>query len=371
MPRTEPLTVTVVSIDSALATLRDAWGMTTPDAVDDPTMSPIWLQVWWRHFGHPGTERVLCLVAPDGQKVGFLFTRLETEHHYRLPIRTLRCWVNSHAQRANLILRCDAAAAARAFAEHWARDRQWDLLRLHGLPEGEFTDALARHLEALRCRCTVLRNWGHSRVKVEQPWEQYFRTGLSRDTRQEVARQGRRLADLGSVDWSNSDSSTSAMAGLEAFMEVEKQSWKREAGETIASDPTLVAFYGDLIGSFAAAGMAAVTVLRLNGAPIAAALGLSTRRLVALKTSFDQRFAKYSPGSQLFTHVTANAFNGGFQELDFYGKMPFSERWTKDERGFADLLIEGPTVRSWLIGLAWAAKNRWSALRATGSPNVR
>jgi len=370
MARSDSLTVSIVPIESALATLRDEWGMTSPETIDDPTMSPDWLEIWWRHFGKPGTEQVLCLLAPDGRKVGFLFTRLETDRYYGLPVRTVRCWVNGHAQRANLILRCDADAAARALAEHWARNRQWDLLRLHGLPEGEFTESLPRHVEALRCRCTTTRTWGHSRIKVDQPWERYFRTGISRDTRKEIRRQGRRLADLGNVRWTDSDSTTTAMAGLEALMEIERQSWKREAGETIASDPALVAFYQDVVRCFSAAGMTVMTVLQLNDSPIAAALALSTRRrLVTLKTSFDKHFAKHSPGSQLYTHVTAQVFSGGFQELDFYGKMPFTERWAKDERRFCDLLIEAPTVRSWLIGLAWAAKNRRSAVRATRDPN--
>jgi CelD/BcsL family acetyltransferase involved in cellulose biosynthesis len=127
-----------------------------------------------------------------------------------------------------------------------------------------------------------------------------------------------------------------------------------------------------VVRSFSALGMAAVSVLRLGAAPIAATLSLATRsRLVTLKTSFDQRYSKYSPGSQLYKHVTAHAFNGGFKELDFYGKMPFSERWTKDERRFADLQIEGLTVRSRLVGLAWAAKNRWRAARMRGGSGTK
>jgi CelD/BcsL family acetyltransferase involved in cellulose biosynthesis len=371
MAGSESLTVSIVPIESALATLRDEWRLNSPDSIDDPTMSPAWLEVWWRHFGKPGTERVLCLLEPDGRKVGFLFTRLEADHFFGFPVRTVRCWVNSHAQRANLFLRCDADTAARAFAEYWVRNRQWDRLRLHGLPEGEFTDALVRHAGMLRCRCTTVRSWGHSRLKADQPWEKYRRAGLSGDTRRRFERQGRRLAELGTVVATNATLREPVTAGFKAFMDIETQSWKRAEGETIASDPALVAFYDDVVRTFSAAGMAEVTVLYLNEEPIAAALNLATRtRLVTLKSSFDQRLAKLSPGSQLFLHVTARAFNGGFQELDFYGKMSFTERWTRDERRFSDLLIEAPSVRSWLIGRAWAAKNRRSALRAPGSTNV-
>jgi CelD/BcsL family acetyltransferase involved in cellulose biosynthesis len=367
MSRREPLSVVVVPVDTALSTLRE-WRRADPSTADDPTLSPEWLEIWWRHFGNLGTAEVLCLVSPEGNRVGLLFTHHDVERHYHVPVRTIRCWVNSHAQRASLFLRCDADAAAEAIIAHWARCApQWDLLRLQGMPEGAFARALMRHAAALRCRCLSVRTWAHSRLEIDRSWEDYFRRVISTDTRKEVERQGRRLDELGSTGWRNHGSTEAMTVAFDDFMKVEAASWKQLAGETIASRPTLVAFYRDVLRSFATKGEALVTVLYLDNSPICASLNLLARgRLLSLKTSFDERFAKYSPGSQLYRHLIAHAFREGLKEVDFYGKMAFSQRWTKDERCFIDLQILGPTMRSRLIGLAKDAANWWSVTRKVG-----
>ena len=364
---TKCLSVVVVPVDSALATLRD-WQISDPKIVDDPTLSPDWLHIWWRHFGKSGSEQVLCLVSPEGQRVGLLFTHKNVERYYHLPVRTIRCWVNSHAQRAGLFLRCDPDSAARAFVEHWVRcSRQWDLLSLQGLPEGEFSRSLMHHADARRCQRVSLRTWGHSRLEIDRSWEDYFRHAVSKDTRWDVERQGRRLAELGTTRWCNHDSIEAVVAAFDEFMTVESQSWKRLTGETIASQPRLAAFYLDMFQSLAAEGKAEIAVFYLADSPICASLNLVDHgRLLTLKTSFDERFAKYSPGSQLYRHLIAHAFCSEFKEVDFYGKIRFTQRWTKAERCFIDLQFQGPTMRSRLIGLAKAAKDWWVAARQEG-----
>jgi CelD/BcsL family acetyltransferase involved in cellulose biosynthesis len=361
----EDLKVVVVPIAIACETLREDWPNQRPDEPDDPTLTPEWLQIWWRHFGLPGTEQVLCLLASSGEKVGFLFTLTEVERHNGLPVRVIRCWVNSHNQRAALFLRCDADAAARALSRYWAdHARQWDLLRLHGLPDGIFTNSLVLHASALRCECLSVRPWSHSRLRIRQSWEEYFREAVSKDTRKRIDRQGRQLAEYGALTWRSHTAGEASTIGFDAFMNVELRSWKAKVGEIVQSESTLTSFYRDVIRTFEANEKAVVTALYLHQTPICAGLSLLTDgRLLLLKTSFDEKFAKYSPGSQLYKNVIAKAFNDSLVEVDFYSKMEFSQRWTKDERHFVDLQILSSTIRSRLIGRAGRLARLWTRWR--------
>jgi CelD/BcsL family acetyltransferase involved in cellulose biosynthesis len=368
MPDREALSVVVLPVEEALGWLRRDRQAGSPGGSDDPTLAPEWLELWWRHFGTPGTDRALALISPAGDTVGVLFTRLETERYSRLPVRTIRSWVNSHAQRASLILRCDENAAARAVMLHWIRTgSQWDFLRLQGLPDGTFARALLDQARILRCCGNVAREWGHSRLVLDRSWDSYYFHVVSPNTRREVERQGRRLDQLGVVSWALHESPEAVAAGYDDFISVEAQSWKRSAGEVVAGNPAVAGFYRDVTRTFAATGQATVAVLRLDDAPICAALVLTTpRRILTLKTSFDERFAKYSPGSQAFKRLIARAVDQGFKEFDFYGKMAFSQRWTKDERCFIDLDIQGRTIRSRLVACARDLRRRWSARRQDG-----
>jgi CelD/BcsL family acetyltransferase involved in cellulose biosynthesis len=371
MPGNGPLSVATIAIDDALATLRDEWGATHRESIDDPTLSPDWLQIWWQHFGQPSSDRVLSLTASDGKVAGLLFTRFQTEYYYRLPVRTIRCWVNSHAQRAGLFLRCDAETAAQTLAEHWLRRDGWDLIRLQGLPDDEFTSALVRHITALRGRCVLFRNWSHSRLRIDRPWKDYYYGVVAGDTRRRFERQGRSLAKVGKLTWRNYDSVENLKTAFEEFVQLESQSWKSSSGETIAKSAELATFYRDIFYTFAAKGMASIPVLYLDGAPICAALNLIGRdRLLTLKGSFDERLAKYSPGSQLFPRIIEHAFHEKLGEVDFYSKISFAQRWTKDERRFIDFQIEGPGIRSRLVGWARATRHWWLAREAARGPET-
>jgi CelD/BcsL family acetyltransferase involved in cellulose biosynthesis len=147
-------------------------------------------------------------------------------------------------------------------------------------------------------------------------------------------------------------------------MKIELESWKNTSGEILASRPVLAGFYQDVAMAFAAKGKATVATLRLDDVPICAVLELrSARRLLTLKTSFDERYAKYSPGSQLFKCLIEQAFREGFKEFDFYGMMAFSRRWAKLDRRFVDLEIEGSTLRSRSVGMVKMARNWWRSRR--------
>ena len=357
----EPLHVALLPLDRAFDILRSEWAGENAAATDDPTLSDAYLRIWWRYFGTPGSDAILALMTPAETVVGLLFTRMETEVYGRMPVRVIRCWVNGHAQRAGLFLRCDPNKAAQAIAAYWASNRRrWDLLRLQGLPEGDFADALLQHARARRGRGTVARRWAHSVLNIEEPWETYLRSRISTDTRKEVERQGRRLAQVAAVDFQIRESVEAVSAAMKDFATIELGSWKKEAGEVLASQPAIAGFYQDVFTTFAARGMAAVATLRVGDTPICAVLGLRTdRRLLALKTSFDERYAKYSPGSQLFKHLIEHSFGRGFTEFDFYGMMSFSQRWSKQVRGFVDLEIEGSTLRSRSVGMVKAARRWW------------
>lgn len=363
MRNSDPLSVAVLSIDSAFEVLRNDWQAPDPAGAGDPTLSVEWLQVWWRNFGKPGTDRILALVSTEDRILGLLFTRIETEYYHRLPVKTVRCWVNSHAQRASLFLRCDANAAAKAFADHWARSgRQWDLLRLQGLPDGEFGHALLYHANLVGCRCDVVREWGHSWLDIDRPWEEYWRDIMSSETRRTIDRQGRRLARLGTITSVIHQTAQGVEDGFGDLMKIETESWKRSAGEIVASHPVVASFYSDISKTFAGIGKAGVAVLYLDRAPICAAILLITDcRILILKSSYTEQLAKHSPGTQLFKQVLAHAFSKGFKEVDFYGKMAFTQRWTKDEQRFIDLEICGRTIRSRAIILARTAKHWWAA----------
>jgi CelD/BcsL family acetyltransferase involved in cellulose biosynthesis len=114
-----------------------------------------------------------------------------------------------------------------------------------------------------------------------------------------AAKQARRLAALGNIE------TTCGPDDIEAFLEVERKGWKGERRTALADDPARAAFARAALGGFAREGRLVALSLRLDGAPIAAALVLTAGgRAFYWKTAYDEAYAEHSPGVQATLALT-------------------------------------------------------------------
>lgn len=317
-----------------------------------------WLQCWWQHFGIEGCERILAYERAGDR--GFFFTAHVPERYYGLPVRTIRCWANSHSQRAGLLPAADAREFADALVEHWfARRGEWDMARLQGI---EADSGLAAALvEAARRRggeARIERAWANHHVPLDRPWQVYYRA-LSRNSREKGERLGRRLAEQGMCEWRQASGVDEVTQAIEQYFAIEEQSWKAQSGEVIARHRVLHDFYRSAFLALARRGRCEVHLLLLDGQPISAIVAaIYANRKCVYKTSYAEAYAKYSPGWLVYRHLLQDAFGRGFEEVDLFGCTRFTESWSDRSRGFHDVLLVSPTWRGRLIGASKRIKER-------------
>ncbi len=313
-----------------------------------PFLTLEWLAAWWSAFGEPGSEQILVVAHPDGLPAGVVFLCRSTERHAGFAVRTLRGWVNSHCERAGLVRIGDPRAVAEALLAHWCRERgAWDQIRLDGC---DLDSALGRALvEASLARgvpASIAREWEHSRIAIDRPWSEFYRA-IPPKVRHEQERLARRLAEKGPCAWRSAREPAEVLEAFEAYLELERRSWKTGGGETIASDARLVAFYRDAVARMAERRRCQVDLLCFEGAPIGGVVSLLFGgRLLTLKTSYDQAFGRYSPGGWLtFRPLIEDAFERRLSLVDFYGFRPFLRRWTQEVDRYCDVALFSPTLR--------------------------
>jgi CelD/BcsL family acetyltransferase involved in cellulose biosynthesis len=334
--------------DDALATACDA----------SPLLSFAWLDSWWRHFGAAGSEQILVGRDANGELTGAMFTQLVKQRYYSLPVRTLKCWVNSHSQRASVVTIGDAAQFASTVVDFWiARRSQWDIARLQGLStDSPFTQALLSEATRRGCYAVIERSWKNNRLLADRPWQEYYRS-LSRQTREKGERLERRLAEQGRCEWRKYRGDEMA-AALDQYFAIEERSWKAAGGEVIARDPTLAGFYRTAVMALARAGQAEADMLLLDGQPICGLVSLVYGdRVFVLKTSYVEDYEKYSPGWLVYRRVLEEAFARGCREVDLFGNTRFTESWSGDANPFCDLLLHSPTWRGRASGFSKRMKN--------------
>ena len=329
-----------------------------------PFLTLDWLETWIAHFA-PEEARVWT-VGPAGNPEAICFTNLEIRRYGPLALRTLRACRNSHSQRAALLVAMATEDSARALFRGLVETRhEWNILRLDGVPTAQgLADRLVDAAATLGCVAQIDRRFAHVRVPIETDFATFYRA-VKRKKRRDQERMMRRLADEhGQLTLRALRGVEAGSVGFEAFLGIERCSWKAFGGEAIGPDALLRSFYGEIARRFAARDLLEVDLLVAGGRPIAAGLSLRFgKHLLALKTVYDKRFDRFSPGWILYRHVLEQAFGRGLAAVDFYSDLPFARSWSKIVEPYADLVIFSPTPGGRLLALAKRARDRYHRVR--------
>jgi CelD/BcsL family acetyltransferase involved in cellulose biosynthesis len=128
----------------------------------------------------------------------------------------------------------------------------------------------------------------------------YCAAALSRKHRKELARQMRRLGELGNVTIERRADATALGAWAQDYLALEAAGWKGEAGTALAERKAGARFFAQVIEGAGRAGRLERLTLRLDHRPIAMlATFLAPPGAFSFKTAYDERLARYSPGLQL------------------------------------------------------------------------
>ena len=160
--------------------------------------------------------------------------------------------------------------------------------------------------------------------------ESRFNSGRRSDFR----RAARRAEEMGDVTY---EVLSPGEAGFDALfdeaIQVELQSWKREAGTAIAVDRPKEAFFREYFRRAAGAGQLRIAFLRIDGRAIAMQLALEwQQRFWLFKIGYDETYAKCSPGTLLMLHTIGWAARRGLSAYELLGGVEpwIAEFWTRE-----------------------------------------
>jgi len=253
----------------------------------------------------------------------------------------------------------DPVYADDVIAAFFAAIEQGALPKVLNLPqfdaEGAVYSAVLKELGKRGIEPLVVSNLSRPYVTPE--------SGVKRSgsTRKKLRQDWNRLSALGTVEVVNDRSPAAVQQAFEAFLVLEKASWKGARGTALLSDAADAAFVRKLVHNLAARQAASVAQLRVNGEVIAAqVLMYGGDTAYTWKTAFDVAYGKFSPGALLVDKITdellaspgIKAINSCAAESSFMGQL-----WS-GRRPMVDMLIDVGPGRSlgfrvealWLTG---------------------
>jgi CelD/BcsL family acetyltransferase involved in cellulose biosynthesis len=300
----------------------EGWNVLAGSA-GSPFLTAEWLAAWWSAFGG---GRFTCLLLRDDRgslRAGACCRRLAGGR--------LAATANEHTGDWDVVA-----------ADDQARRALWRAVA--GLGAGAVDLAAIRSRASLDQAGQELRAAGYSTVEVtgvRSPYLELPRTwdallaSVSRNLRSQLGNRRRALEREGRLRFRTTIGGEEELErDLDAFLRVESSGWKAGSGTAILSDPRTERLYTDFARAAAAAGWLRLHVLELDGVPVAADLNcVFAGGTFLVKTGFDERYRRFSPGLVLRGEVLRTAIQEGSRFYDFLGGPDgYKLRWTTDLR---------------------------------------
>jgi CelD/BcsL family acetyltransferase involved in cellulose biosynthesis len=301
----------------------------------------------------------------DGELAGLL-PIARPERYYRWPLPNLSNWLH-----ANCFLGAPLVAAGlerefwRALLA-WAdrnADRALFLHLGHMSLSGPLHAALTEVLAEQRRAAAIVWREERALLSSREAPETYFEAALSGKKRKELRRQFTRLSELGEVLFERRDDASGLAEWIAQFLALEAAGWKGAAGSALAADPATAHLFRESLAGAAARGRLERLTLSLDGEPIAMlATFLTPPGAFSYKTTFDERYARFSPGVLLQRENLAILEREGIAWTDSCAASdhPMIDHFWRERRtiGRLSIAIGGMLRRAVFAGLATAELRR-------------
>jgi len=247
----------------------------------------------------PANEVQLATLEHNGALVGIIpLARLNRYAGYPFPHIT--GWVHYNAF-------CGAPLVAAGY-EHafWRELLAWSdshagtrlFLHLSHLPEEGPLFAALRDVTASQHRpAAIVHREERAMLASGLSPEAYFEASMSGKKRKELRRQAKRLSEEGALRFERVTDCRGLCEWIAQFLALEQAGWKGTEGSALACSGDTRQFFRDALIAAAAAGRLERLALYLDDRPIAMLANVITPPgAYSFKTTFDEDYARYSPG---------------------------------------------------------------------------
>lgn len=248
-----------------------------------------------------------CASSQETPQLIGIFPLYIKPNYGRLPVRCYSLWKHPHCFLCTPLIRAGQEKKCITELLSWfdASSPACRILRLSDVrADGPFLQKLEEVLRQNR-RQTDYSCYERALLQSNLDGDKYIRQALSRKSRSEFERQGRRLAALGQLQVRHLTQQDDIEEWLTTLLQLEKQGWKGRAGTAIGCNQQETHYLKLIIPAAFKRQQLMMSMMLLDGQPIAIRCSfVRNGAAFAFKTAFDEKYGKYSPGVQLEFAVT-------------------------------------------------------------------
>ncbi len=183
-------------------------------------------------------------------------------------------------------------------------------------------------------------------------------SGLSSHMRRNLARQRRRLEEMGPVAFERIQGERAATDGVERFVMLEASGWKGAAGSAIRMHPRILDFYRTLARELEGNPQVVVYLLAIGSRTVAGSFCIELDdTLHVLKIAYDEELHAAAPGNYLLDRMLDEAAASGvLRRVSLVTSPPWAQRWGARNDDLLRVLVFPPGLRGALLQAALRAR---------------
>ena len=313
-------------------------------ASNNPFLRPEWFTAFVKNFE---SEIMLLTVRREGKLRAVLPLVLKKETLHGVPVRKLQAVFNLQTQRFDLIHGADETERQEIIKTLWQeikKQPKWDVLEMRLVKKDSWLNDLLT-LAASENHQTGLWQMDSAPFVIlpqsddkENLIKAYFK-GLSKNRRQLLKKKRRYLDELGNVEFVATRGYSTEL--IQKYFELESKGWKERAGTSVTFDQKTAQMHDDFARNVAAKNALFIYELKLNNQTIAMYISIMyDRQTIGWKMSYDEEYARFSPGNLLFMEVLNNCMRNGSYELDQLSPATYNKTlWASGEYEHAAFYI--------------------------------
>ena len=285
-------------------------GLCQENGFQNPFLTPLWSDIWLKHFGGTLAVKIFLLRSTGGVPLGLgVFSDSEKKKGHLSLLGSADVW-----DYRDFIL--PAGKEEEALGD-WARvlaEGLWDGVELRGISEFSPTIRfLPAILRSLGLRVTEEVEEIAVYLNLPGTWDDFLKQMASKD-RHELRRKMRRLEREASFEVLDGEGGGLSQK-MDAFLELHRKS-RRDKAEFMT--PEMEAYFRSLAGRFQEKGWLTLPFLRVEGKEVAGYFSFRYREVEYVYNSgYDPEYRRLSPGIVLAGHCIRRAIEGGMRVFHF------------------------------------------------------
>lgn len=245
------------------------------------------------------TGVLLLCCELDGLLVGLL-PIARSKAYYGHPLPNLSAWLHDNAFCGTPLVRRGFEVPFWRAVLDWADHNAGLSLFLHlpHLPaDGRVYAAMCDVLSAAGRAAAVVQHTERAMLRARMTPEEYFSASMSAKKRKELRRQHTRLSELGTLRFARDMSDDRMADWIRDYLALEARGWKGADGSALAQHRANAAVFAEALTGAARLGVLERLTLTLDDRPIAMLANFHTAPgAFSFKTTYDEDYARYSPG---------------------------------------------------------------------------